>query len=465
MAASTPSRDHALVIGGSIAGLLAARVLADQFRQVTVLDRDELPLEPSPRAGVPQGAHIHLLLRRGLLAIEQLLPGFAADLRGAGAVPIDWCADTDWYSPDGHSPRFPSGITGLACSRALLEHTVRRRVLAGAHIHAVQRCEATGLVLDGTSARVNGLTVRYRRDAAGGAPSLDCDLAVDASGRTSRLPEWLSAAGYLPPPETVVNAALGYATRLYRPAGTPVDWQALLVRDSPPRAAQGGVIMAIEGGRWIVTLAGGGADIPPVSVDGFEDFARRLVHPALHDALQAAEPISPVVGFQRTENRLRHYEKLARWPGGLLVIGDAACSFNPVYGQGITVAALEALALQTWLRDGAPRSFQATVARLVRTPWLMAAGEDARVPGAQISSSQKGGSGLPGRSARMVQRYVDEVQRVSARDPAVRLAFTEVVHLLRSPGALFRPSILARVLPSLWAARSSQAGRRVAVQS
>ena len=222
---------------------------------------------------------------------------------------------------------------------------MRRRLAALPQIEFLPGCEVTGLAGNKDGTAVSGVTVRSRSQT-GTEDRIEADLVAVASGRNSRMPQWLEALGYPAPQETVVNALLGYATRMYRrPAGFEADWKGMFIQAAPPERTRGGVILPIEDGRWMVTLGGGGGDYPPTDDQGFLEFARNLVTPKLYDAIQQAEALSPITGYRATENRLRHYERLSSFPENCIVVGDAACCFNPVYGQGMTTAALGAMLL------------------------------------------------------------------------------------------------------------------------
>ncbi|HWE64630.1 MAG TPA: FAD-dependent oxidoreductase [Chloroflexota bacterium] len=442
---------HAIVIGGSMAGLLAARVLADHVDRVTILERDRLPSTPATRAGVPQGRHGHLLLLRGLQIMEGLFPGLETELAAAGAVPLDWVDDMQWFNFAGPKLRFPSDLRSHVCSRELLELTVRQRVAAHPSITILDGCQVTGLRADETGQRVIGVTA-HRRD--GGAEhdqdlALEADLVVDAGGRSSRAPQWLEELGYKAPRETTIDAHLGYASRIYRkPAGAGA-WKALYVQRTLAEDTRGGLILPLEDGRWMVTLVGVGGDYPPTEAAAFLDFARTLRNPVLYEAIKDAEPLSPIHGFRGTDNRRRHFETLARRPEGFVVVGDAFCAFNPVYGQGMTTAALGAMTLDRCLRerrrlhpdrgpDGFAAHFQQQLARVVATPWSLSTAQDLRLP-----RTEGGRTSLIGR---LLHHYVDGATLLAAERPDAHLALSRVLHLLAPPTALFHPRIALPVL-------------------
>ncbi|NWG16128.1 MAG: FAD-dependent monooxygenase [Chloroflexi bacterium] len=436
------SDGSAIVIGGSLVGLMAARVLADYFEQVTIIERDRFPAGPEPRAGVPQARHLHVLLARGNQIMQRLFPGLDAELDAAGVSRVELGYDTAIYTRGGWGPRFHSGIFTRSISRALLEHTVRARLLAYGRVSILEGWQADGLIAHPDGLRVTGVTIQARGGSAE-TRTLDAALVVDASGRASRAPEWLQSLGYDAPQETIINAFLGYASRWYeKPAGFATFWKDLLIASLPPYNARGGGLWEVEDGRWVVTLAGANRDYPPTDEAGFMDFARSLPVPDLYDAIRQARPLGEIYGYRRTENRWRHYERLSRWPEGFAVLGDAACGFNPIYGQGMTVGALQVEMLESCLRTGdlpgVGWRFQKGMRAAVQAAWLMATGEDFRYPATE--------GGRPDLASRLVQRYVDRFQVLLADDTKMARAFLEVTNLMQPPESLFRPAFAWRVL-------------------
>ncbi|HEX3150913.1 MAG TPA: FAD-dependent monooxygenase [Gemmataceae bacterium] len=429
---------HAVVVGGSMAGLLAARVLADHFDRVTVLERDRLSETPEARKGVPQARHVHVLLMSGRRVLERLFPGIINELHAAGASDMDSAKDIAWLTPAGWGINFDSPLRMLGATRDLIEWGVRSRVVADPRIRLRSEIDVNGLVLNSSAQRVGAVTVTDR--SAGVAETLQADVVVDASGRGSKAPQWLEALGYTRPPETVINGFLGYSTRFIRkPANWSADWQALYIQHAPPARKRGGLIFPVEDNRWMVTLSGAGKDYPPTEEAEWWEFARSLPDPRFAAAIEAGEPLTPVVGTKSTENRLRHYEKLTRRPEGFLVTGDAACAFNPVYGQGMSTAALGALALDSSLGDGLSglaRRFQRRLAKSNANAWLVATGEDYRY--AEVEGP------AAGLSTRLLHRYLDRVTRLATKSAKVRLRLLEVLQLTRSPTSLFNIGVAAR---------------------
>jgi len=459
---NAPFDRHAVVIGAGMAGLWAARVLSDHFARVTIVERDRLPGQPEHRRGVPQAFHTHTLLTRGQRVMEHLSPTLDAELAALGAPRVEWTRECLFYFRTGWTRPFRSELASRACSRDLLEWAIRRELTGRTAIRFVEGREVAELLVDPQAERVTGVRLRAwgGSDAAGAADdgdggngdrvTLRADLVVDASGRDSSTPAWLDALGYGPVPETVITPFLGYASRLYRrPPELAASWKAMIVSDVPPHQPRGGVLYPVEDGCWIATLAGCARDYPPTDESGFVAFARSLATPVLAEALAGAEPLSPIRGYRRTENRLRHYERLERWPDGFVALGDAACTFNPVYGQGMTVSALGGLVLDRSLQEqrqrrsaddlcGLGRRFQRRLAQANRTPWILATGEDFRW------NTTVGGS--PDLWTRLAHRYVDIVLESIVFDQHVARTFFGVLHLLKSPISLLQPQLLVRVL-------------------
>lgn len=452
--APSDSSSHAVVIGGSIAGLMAARVLLNHFDQVTLIERDRLPDHPELRPGVPQACHVHVLLVEGYRRMETFFPGITDDLRLSGAIPIEWTQDWPILGIPGWFPRFSSDLKGYSCSRVLLETLIRKHLIQDPRLTVLESCQVDELLMDATKTTVTGVHIQHRSslsdDRASVSSTLKADLIVDASGRTSKLPDWLTAWGYDAPTETKINAFWGYASRWYKRPDLPVtkDWQGITLASKPGEHSRGGILYPVEGDRWIVSVSGVGKDYPPTDEAGFLDFVRSLRDPAIYNLIWDATPISPVYGYRQTENRLRHYEKLSRFPDGIVALGDAVCAFNPVYGQGMTVATMEACLLDRELKNagscqqrGFSASFQRKMAHLVQMPWMLATGEDSRYP-TTVGSHQSW-------ATRLVQQYVDQVVIRGLDHPFLFQTFAEVLHMVKPASALFHPAILRTVITEL----------------
>jgi 2-polyprenyl-6-methoxyphenol hydroxylase-like FAD-dependent oxidoreductase len=428
--------DTAIVVGASLAGLCSARVLADRFDSVVVIDRDQLPHRPEPRRQVPQGRHPHLLLTSGARLLEDWLPGILDELRASGAVDVDLCADFHWYQAGGCQRRPESGLRGPAMSRPLLEHTVRRRIEALANVTFRDETAVDGLIADPSGERITG--VRLADSAA-----LDCDLVVDATGRAARSLAWLQAIGYDPPPTSVVEVDTRYVSRAYRRTDTPTrDWKAAAVIGDPDTRRLA-MLLPTEDEQWIVAIAGVNGESAPTDPDAMLAYARTLESPVIAEVMEVSEPLGNPVTHRFPANQRRHVERMRRFPLGWVLIGDAVCSFNPIYGQGMTTAAKQAHALGHQLdraggidRSLTRRYFKAAN-RTVKIPWSIAVGGDFTF------QETKGTKPF---ATDLVNRYIDRVVKAGQHDDQVVIRLNETLALLRSPQALLTPAFMLRVL-------------------
>jgi len=423
---------QAIVIGAGLAGLMGARVAADHYDRVTVLEKDDLP-GTEPRKGVPQGNHIHVLWTAGSALLEQQFPGLFDALAADGGEGFDNSADMRWFHGGVWKMREHVGLRIYSQSRPLLEHHVRRKLLQHANV-AIERGRVTGIRSEG--GRIIGL---IGQDASGRETEMDADVVIDASGRASRMPAWLESAGYSKPDVQQLDVDLGYSSRIYERRDGQ-DWKCMAVYARPPASRRSGVIFPIERNRWIVTLAGCFGDHPPREEAGFLDFARSLDRPDLHDAIAAARPVSDISSFRFKTESWRRYDRLDDLPDGLVMIGDALCSFNPLYGQGVTVAALEAAALAACLQGNRSlRDYYRETAGIIRYPWMLATGNDALYPEA---------SKVRPWWAAPLGRYTDRVLRLSETHAGAHAGLLRVLHLAKTPLHLLRPDILTAVLLS-----------------
>jgi 2-polyprenyl-6-methoxyphenol hydroxylase-like FAD-dependent oxidoreductase len=422
-----------------MAGLLTGRVLSDHFERVTIIERDCLPAGVEARKGVPQGRHIHGLLKKGESIMTDFFPElFPALLRG-GSSDLDMAADMHWYHFGAWKAQFPSNITVYSQSRPFLETQVRHCLAARENVRIIDGCEVSQLCANDDRTRINGVQLRHRTGARS-HETLSADLVIDAGGRGSQAPRWLTSLGYAPVKEAVVKVDVGYASRIYwRPNPSPFDWKGLLVSPKPPQGKRAGLILPIENDAWMVTLIGWLKDYPPADGSDFLEYARTLPVSDLYEAIKHAEPQTTIVTHKFPSNRRRYYERMLPFPAGLVVVGDALCSFNPAYVQGMTVAALEAQALQVCLQkevkshsrtsaaDLAHR-LQKGVAKVANGSWLLATSEDFRYAEAE-------GRPLPG--TRLLNWYMGRVHELVSTDRRVTLHFYEVMNMLRSPLVLF----------------------------
>ncbi|HSM56701.1 MAG TPA: FAD-dependent monooxygenase [Candidatus Sulfomarinibacteraceae bacterium] len=450
----------AIVLGGSVAGIWTARVLADHFARVIVVERDELPSAAEHRPGVSQGRQYHIMLRRGLQIMERLFPGIRDELKAAGGVHFDEIKEVKTRFRGQWLEQYESGSFLLGASRVLLESILRRRLRDYPRVEFMEGTEVIGLLGDETEGRVTGARVRRRRGPDRGTEStLHAALVIDATGRNSRAPEWLADLGYAAPRETIINPYLGYASRRYRkPQKMAGDWEMMGIMANPPEETRSGLILPEENNTWVVLLAGANKDYPPTDEEGFDAFARSLDRD-FHRAISDAEPLTRIYGYRRTKNRWRHYEDLQPWPEGFAVVGDAFSAFNPIYGQGMTVSAMTAVALDEQLRKaggvrtGFAARFQKQVARVTKPVWLLTTGADLAFPGTE------GGSGKSVVD-RLTYWYTDLVMDAVPYDDRVRRTFLDVNHLLLPATALFSPGILWRVLRHALQRQQSEKARK-----
>jgi 2-polyprenyl-6-methoxyphenol hydroxylase-like FAD-dependent oxidoreductase len=432
------SSKRAIVIGASMGGLLAARALADHYGEVTVVERDVLPDTYEPRKGVPQGRHTHGLLARGREVLEQLFPGFTEEMVAQGATTGDVVDKVLWFNHGFYLCNAPSKMLGLAISRPMLEGSVRRRVLQLPNVRLRERCDVLEPAFDRSQGRVSGVRVQSR-GGSDGTQMMNADLVVDASGRGSSSPAWLDALGYPKPREEQIKINLGYATRQYRRLPEHLRGMRGAIIAACPPDWRFGAILAQEGDRWIVTLGGYLGDQAPTDDNGFVAFARSLQKPEIFDVIRVAEPLCPLMPYQFSANLRRRYEELSRFPAGFLVFGDALCSFNPVYGQGMTVACLESLALRECLAAGtqeiAGRFFRAA-SQLIDILWQIAVGSDLQHPRVEGKRTTQ---------VRFINWYIAKLYRAAQDDAVLASRFLEVANLMRQPTALLDPQIAFRV--------------------
>jgi 2-polyprenyl-6-methoxyphenol hydroxylase-like FAD-dependent oxidoreductase len=445
--ASTVIGKQAVVIGAGIAGLTAAGALSDRFDQVVVLERDTLPSESAHRAGTPQARHVHALLLSGQRALSELFPGFEQDLAQAGAVPIRAGLDVRVERP-GYDP-FPQrdlGWFGYAASRPTIERAVRRRVESRGNSALYQRCRVQEVLATPNGDEVTG--VRYE-NGDGASETIAADLVVDASGRGALTLALLQSMGRPLPEETTIGIDLGYATCVFAiPNDASTDWKGVMTFGQAPQNSRGGLMLPLEGNRWMATIGGRHGDGPPGDAEGFLTYAKALRTPTIYNAIGRAKRLDGVARYGFPESVRRHFERLEVFPRGLLPIGDAICRFNPVYGQGMSVAALEACLLKRLLErpgeygdpiGGLAPTFFAEMQALIETPWSVAmldfAFPDTRgqCP-ADFATTLKFGIALT---------------RLAAEDPAVHKLTMEVQHLLK-PRSVYRdPTLVQRVLAKM----------------
>jgi flavin-dependent dehydrogenase len=441
----TRQRGRAIVMGGSMAGLAAARVLSDHYGEVILVERDRFGEVGEHRRGVPQGRHSHGLLASGLRTLEGFFPGLVREAINAGALRIDVMRDAHFCFEGGEQVRFESGLEGLLISRPLLEGLVRERVRRIPNVRFSDGCQVHGLIATPDNRRVAGIKTN--------GDQLLADLVVDATGRGSHSPIWLEEMGYDQPKVERIEINLTYVTRRFRRSPHHLGGASLAVIGATPETRKFGVLIAQEGDCWIVSLNAYCGVSVPTELTAFVEFAKTLAAPYIYDVVSQAEPIGEAQATRFPSSVRRRYESMSRFPEGYLVLGDAVSSFNPVYGQGMSVAVLEALELDKALQVGSTslaRRFFAQIARIVDVPWSIAAGKDLRMPGVA-------GSRTP--LVRFLNWYVAKVHLAAQYDSSVAMAFHKVASLLVPPQSLFKPSVMARVLSAAFSYRPTLPAR------
>ena len=441
-------KTRAVVIGGSMAGLCAARVLSKHFDKVTVLDRDSFPEGAHERAGVPQSRHVHALLVRGRQELNLLFPGFDKMMLQEGAIEIDFGNDFAVLREWGWEQRHTSGMLTLFASRNLIEATVRRLLAGIPNVELETRATVTGLETTPTDSGTTVNAVEYVSSLGTGRTSLSADLVVDASGRGSKVLDWLKRLGISAPSETIVSAHTGYSSRWFN--APPAEhlpkewwWKGLWLDVQLPSHTMAGVLFPVENNRWIVTLAGVSHNYPPSDEDAFTKALTQVRSPILEQAVRLAEPISPVYSYRRMENRFRHYEKWSTPINGFVAVGDSACAFNPIYGQGITTGTISAGVLDKCLskiRVNDPAlstEFFKAQAKVQTNPWGLATGADFALP--DTEGERPNGS-------RLVSNYISALFRSGIEDMTLRQEIGKVLQMVRPPSHFFAPPVAARVL-------------------
>ncbi|KUN18784.1 hypothetical protein AQJ23_39325 [Streptomyces antibioticus] len=425
---------HAVVIGGSVAGLLAARALSTSFDHVTVVERDTFPAHTVPRRGVPQGRQVHALLTRGAVGLDSLFPGFIDAMTAAGIPSGDGQAEFTWFL-DGHRmAKAESGLRGFGVSRPQIEAMIRDRVRALPNVSLRESTQADGLLVE--EGRAAGVRIR---PAGGAEETLAAELVVDAAGRGSRAHAWLRDFGCPVPEQSVVRTNVVYVTRRFKQEPGLLDGTLGTTVVPYPGQPRAGVVIRQEADVVAVLLAGLLGEEPPTDDAGMLAFASGLDGQAAADVLRSGTPLDDAVKMRYPESTLHHYDRLDRHLEGFLVVGDALCSFNPIYGQGMTVAVMEAELLQSLLERGdrqnlASRFFEAAATMLVE-PWSLAVGGDLRFPEVE---------GERGPQDEEVNTYLSGFRAAAAVDPVLGTAFLKVANMMAPVSSLFSPELMER---------------------
>lgn len=434
--ATTARIGHAVVLGGGFAGLVTAGALTEFYQRVTVVDRDPDPAPGEYRRGAPQGRHAHNLLPGGAQTIKEIFPGILDEMAAAGAVPADMLVGYRFHFAGKEVPQVPIGAKGVQATLPFYEHHLRRRLVCRDGVRLLLGAEVAGLVIDEAHARITGVRI-MRKEPGGSEETLAADLVVDAMGRGGRTPAWLEQFGYQRPEEDRVGVDVAYASRVIRLPPEGAERAGHLIGGDIKGIPRSILLLAVEGGRHMLTLTGFGPENrPPTDESGFTDFLATASPPDIHESVLAAESLGAIASYRFPTAVWRHYERLCRFPEGLLVTGDALCALNPLNGQGLTVAAMEAAALRRCLASGRhhlSRRFFPAAARVVAGPWRMSASAD-------LSKRMRN------TSARLQATVMNRVTTAATRDDMVAAQLGRVMALLDPPTSLMHPRVLWRVL-------------------
>ena len=424
----------AIVIGGGIAGLLAARVLSDHFEEVVLIEKDNYVEDGKIRSGTPQANHVHILLVKGREILQDFFPDLEKDLVKNGANKIDFLNDSRYRLPSGWAPKFDSGMFTFACTRTLLENTIRRQIQKISKIKIEEGRRVTSFALEES----NKIILKTKEGMG-----IHGDLIVDCTGRNTKTSCWLEDIGFPKPRETKIDSFVRYSTRRYIPSKNDRKWKMLVILNKPISNPRIGGIYPMEDGKWLVGLYSIGKDHPPTDEKGFLEFTKHLESMELYDALKDATPDSEIHGYAVQGSRKYHYEEMKEWPENFIVLGDAVSIFNPFYGQGITSAAIGAKLLEDMLKNdeinkGFTRTFQKRLAKKTILPWTLGTSEDMRWP---TTVGKR-----PDMITKMVQNHAQKVLLLAPKSILATKSFLQMMHMTRSPAIIFHPVILLQLL-------------------
>lgn len=451
------NKNQAIVIGCSISGIMAAKVLSNYFNKVTVLEQDSFS-NRYHRRGTPQATHTHILLVKGVENMFSLFPLLEEDLLSQGAQKFDFLKNGRFLVPTGWAKVIDSNLITVSCTRNLLESSMRRQLLECDNVEISENTSVNGLIYDHDKNIVTGVKTSpsYNKSTTDQDNTFG-SFVVDTSGRNSKTSQWIQNLGIGHAPETHVESNVAYSTRYYQaPKDIEYDWNIIAILNRPPNEPNMGGIMRIEDNKWIVTMYSIGRDFPPTDQEGFETFAYNLPSKDIYNLIAQAKPISPIYGYRFKGSTFRHYEKVSKWPENFISFGDAACTFNPFYGQGITTASIGAKTLDKILKKhinnkkdsttnhqntpanlvGISKKFQNKIAKENSYPWLLATGEDFRWP------TTKGKK--PSLITRKIQEYADKIILLTPESKRSTLYFQQMMQMVKSPIILFHPELILR---------------------
>jgi 2-polyprenyl-6-methoxyphenol hydroxylase-like FAD-dependent oxidoreductase len=431
---------RAVVIGGSFAGKLAARVLSDFFAEVIIIEKDHKNVNISTTKGVPQGAQGHVLLKSGEEILEELFPGIIQDLVRDGSRQSDFAEDLSWFHHGSWKARYDSGLTIIQQSRPFLEWHIQRKLEAIPNIMYRYSSKVKRVIF--IENEISGIVAE---NADGNTVEIMADIVVDASGAASFTTRWLKDFGFEQPQKTEVGVDLFYASMIYKNlCHKDCNWHSILVYPNPPELERGGSISPIEGNRYLVTLLGYGEKTIPNDHASFLRYAKTLGQPDIHEMIKNAVPDSEIEVYRFPALSRYHYEKYRKFPAGLLVIGDSFCRVDPVFAQGMSIASMEVYAMRSLLlryrnKQKLTRDFHNKVSKIIDIPWLIALTEDFRF---------KNTRGIKPLGLPLLQWYVKKVVNACSHNEKVYGHFLKVLHLKAHPISLFKPMVVAGVFAS-----------------
>ncbi len=435
------NRSHAIVLGGSFAGLMTARALSSFYTRVTIIEKDVVHRYPESRKGQPHTKHLHGLLPCALSILNNYFPGLSEEINSHGGVLNDFGTSMSWFTHGGFKKNIFLDIEGVSLSRPLLEHLVRERVLSLPNVALLDCTIAKALLSSDDNQKVTGVMIEGKQDMR--FTKYNADLIVDCMGRGSKTPQWLKEMGYAEVPVDEMKINVTYTTRLYKrdPGDARGRWW-IACTPQAPKERRNGAIFPIEGNKWIVSVGGWHGEKAPTDEQGFLEFLKTLPNHHIYDIASTCEPLGDIIQYKYPLSSRRNYEKMRRFPLGFLVLGDAVSSFNPVYGQGISSACLQVVVLDKMINENidehklAKTYFKRTL-KIKNKLWQMSTGEDFRFP--ETTGARPFGIG-------MVNKYVSLVHKASIRDEVVCKAFLRVMGLIDSPAKLLHPQIIWRIL-------------------
>lgn len=428
--------NRALVLGGSFSGLVTAKALIPFFDEVVIIEKDSLAEqdEPQYRSHIPQSYHQHLMLSKGREVVEKLFPGFDQALANFGAPLIDYGLESQLYLPHGRVPSFTSHIKVRSARRPLIDWILLEQLRNFSKVQIFDQSKVASLIWDESRKKVMGITFERK-----GLPQkLMGELVIDGLGRASPLQKWVEENGYPTPPKTEVIPYMGYASRLFQKIKDPsINWKLIEVASDPPHNPRSAGLWEVEKDQWLLTLIGIGRCYPPRDEEGFMQYARSLPHPVIYEIIKEAKPISEIRTYQGSKNCWHHFEMAQSLPKGIISLGDSLCSFNPIYGQGMTIAALEAYTLyQLFLEERfSERLFYQKVSPFIKDAWTLAVSEDYRWPsttGDPLSWYHK-----------VSLWYFDQLMSKATSYPVVAETFLQVMNLERSSWHFIHPRLLS----------------------